>query len=186
MVDVLGRGLKFAERAGFVEFDEFVLDSIRKSTVKAAFQGGIAPVQLGGGSAEFNDVFVDLLILAHDEVFDVSFGVADRVVGSKVNTEFVSEFDEVSKPERNVILIFVEDVVLEPFECGPLEVGERVVYSGGVRAKLLGSVMKTELELDEESPEFAGVGSVEGIWVSSGFRAIAVFRGFCESIDGEC
>lgn len=102
---------------------------------------------MGRESAEFNDVLVNPLILVHVEVFDVRFCVTDGVVGAKVGSEFFLELREVVKPEGNFILVFIEDIVLKPFECRSFEIGKGIIYPGQIRSEFLQTVAETELEL---------------------------------------
>ena len=83
-VNGLGKGMEFVEGVGFANTGDLILDAGQKSTIHLSAEGSIAPLDIGSKVVEVNWVLHNVLVLTHLEVFEVSFGLAFRIVGSEV------------------------------------------------------------------------------------------------------
>jgi hypothetical protein len=69
---------------GFVEMHHFVFDSLRQSQICSAMQSRIVVLEHGCKSVEFDKEPSCLVIILHDHIIELYFGIGDLVVGAEV------------------------------------------------------------------------------------------------------
>ena len=87
--------------------------------------------------------------------------IADRVVGTKICSEFLSEPQVIVHPPGAEVRVSQQELGLEPIECHALEVGLSIDDLCAVIVEGPRAVLKVQLALHEECMEFLGVGTVE-------------------------
>ncbi len=140
-----------------------ILDACTKSAVESMAKGIVPVANLGGILIELNHILYDSVSVMHPEMFEGIFGISDGVEGTKVGSEFLKERGVGVLPCRRILRIRAEDIWFKPVESGAGEEGNGIVDFVGIRRKCSGSVIKVQLEGDNESLEFPWVGAVKSI-----------------------
>ncbi len=131
-----------------------ILDACTKSMVESMAKGIVAIANLGGILIELNHVFHDSVSVVHPEMFEGILGISDCIEGTKVGSEFFKECSVGVLPCWRIPQIWAEDIWFKPVESGAGERGNGIVDFVGIRRKCSGSVIKIQLEGDNESLEF--------------------------------
>ncbi len=126
-------------------------------------QGIVAVANLGGILIELNHILHDSVSVTHLEMFEGIFGISDGIEGTKVGSEFLKKCSIGVLPCRRIRRIRAEDIWFKPVESGAGEEGDGIVDFVGIRRKCSGSVIKVQLEGDNESLEFPRVRAVKSI-----------------------
>ena len=106
--------------------------------------------------------------------------ISDRVVRTKVCLEFQDKLLVVLHLEWTELgIIHEEEVWFEPLQSDTLEVGLYKGDLGTVLSEYLRAILKVQLVLHQENPEFAGISPVKLVWFSDfcvlrGFRGVAM------------
>ncbi len=117
-------------------------------------EGIVAVANLGGVLIKLNHILHNPVTVAHPEMFKSILGSSNGMKRSKVHSEFVKESGIGVLPHQWILQIWMEDVWFEPVKSGTGEKGNDVVDFVGIRRKGSGSVVKVQLEGDNESLEF--------------------------------
>ncbi len=96
-------------------------------------------------------------------MFKGILGISDGIKWTKVGSEFFKEGGIGVLPGRRIPWIWVKDVWFKPVEGGAEEKGDGIVDFVGICHKSSGSVIKVQLEGDNESLEFPQIGAIESI-----------------------
>ncbi len=147
---------------GFCD-EHIILDTCTKSAVESMAKGIVAVANLGGILIELNHILYDSVSIMHLEMFEGIFGISNGVEGTKVGSEFLKECSIGVLPCRRILRVRAEDIWFKPVESSAREEGNGVVDFVGIRHKCSGSVIKVQLEGDNESLGFPWVGAVESI-----------------------
>ncbi len=131
--------------------------------VENMVKGIVTVANLGGILIELNHVFHDSVSVTHLEMFESILSISDGIERTKVGSEFVKEGSIGVLPCLQIPWIWAEDVCFKPVEGGAGEKGTGVVDFTGIHCKSSGSVIKVQLEGDNESLEFPWVGAVKWI-----------------------
>ncbi len=140
-----------------------ILDACTKSAVESMAKEIVAIANLGGILIELNHILHDSVSVTHSEMFEGIFGISDGIKGTKVGSEFLKEHSIGVLPCRQILWIRAEDIWFKPVESGAGEEGNGIVDFVGICRKCSGSVIKVQLEGDNESLEFLRVRAVESI-----------------------
>ncbi len=140
-----------------------ILNVCAKCAVESMVKGIVAVANLGGVLVELNHILHDSVSVVHPEIFEGILSISDGIKGTKVGLEFVEEGDVGVLPCRWVLRIWGEDVWFKPVEGGARETGNGIVDFTGICCKCGGSVIKVQLEGDNESLEFPQVGAIKSI-----------------------
>ena len=65
--------LELLKGSGSFQIEELVLDSFSKTTMKFAIQCNIVPPSIGSVLGEFNQIFIDAVVLLHLERLEGAF-----------------------------------------------------------------------------------------------------------------
>ena len=87
--------------------------------------------------------------------------IADRVMGTKIRSEFLGEPRVIIHPQWAELRISQQELRLKPIECHALEVGLGIDDLHMVIVKGLWVVLEVQLTLHKERTEFLGVGTVK-------------------------
>ncbi len=134
-----------------------------KSAVESMAKGIVAVANLGGILIELNHILHDSVSIMHSEMFESIFSISDGIEGTKVSSEFLKECSIGVLPCRQISRIRAEDIWFKPVKSGAGEEGNGIVEFVGIRHKCNGSVIKVQLEGDNESLEFPRVGAIKSI-----------------------
>ncbi len=140
-----------------------IFNACTKSAVEGMAKGIVTVTDLGGILIELNHVFHDSVSVAHPEMFKSIFGISNGIKGAKVGLEFVKKGSVGVLPCWQILQIWAEDVWFKPVEGGAREKGNGVVDFTGIHRKSSRSVIKVQLEGDNESLEFLWVGALKSI-----------------------
>jgi len=91
LIDSLSEIPSGVESFGFPNSSNLVLDARRKVFVKPPSKGGVVPRYLGTEAIEFDNVFGNVVIVAHNEILDCIFGIGLGVVRSEIPFKFLGE-----------------------------------------------------------------------------------------------
>ena len=72
------------EGVRFANAGNLVLDAGWKSAIQLSAEGSIAPLDMGGKVVEVDEVLHNVLVIAHLEVFEVSFSLTFGIMESEV------------------------------------------------------------------------------------------------------
>ncbi len=140
-----------------------ILDACTKSAVESVVKEIIAIANLGGILTELNHVLHDLVSGAHSEMFKGILSISDGIKRTKVGSEFIKEGGIGVLPCQQIPWLWAEDVWFNPVEGSAREKGNGVVDITGICRKSSESVIKVQLEEDNESFEFPQVRAVKSL-----------------------
>ena len=140
-----------------------ILDAYTKSAVESMAKGIVTVANLGGILIELNHIFHDSVSVMHPEMFEGVLSISNSIERAKISLKFIKEGGIGVLPCRQIPRIRAEDIWFKPVESGAGEEGNGVVDFVGIRHKCSGSVIKVQLEGDNESLEFPWVRAVESI-----------------------
>ncbi len=152
-----------AEIVRFPVVSHIILNACAKSVVESMAKGIVTVANLGGILIELNHIFHDLVSVVHLEMFEGVLGISDSIERAKISSKFVKEGGVGVLPCRWIPWVWAEDVWFKPVEGGAGEEGDGIVDFVGIRRKSSGSVIKVQLEGDNESLEFLRVRAIESI-----------------------
>ncbi len=96
-------------------------------------------------------------------MFKGILGILDSIERTKIGSKFVKEGSVGVLPCRRIPWIWAEDVWFKPVEGSTGEKGNGVVDFTRIHCKCSGSVIKVQLEGDNESLEFPWVRAIKSI-----------------------
>ncbi len=140
-----------------------ILNACAKSAVESMAKGIVAVANLGGIFIELNHILHDSVSIPHLEMFKGILSISNGIEGTKVGSEFVKEGSIGVLPCRRILQIWVEDLWFKPVEGSAREERNGIVDFTGIRCKSSGSVIKVQLEGDNEILEFPWVGAIKKI-----------------------
>ncbi len=140
-----------------------IINVCTKSMVESMVKGIVAVANLGGVLVELNHILHDLVSVAHPEMYEGILSISDGIKRTKVGLEFIKEGGIGVLPPQWIPRIWVEDVWFKPVKSSAREKGDGIVDFVGICRKSSGSVIKVQLEGDNESLEFPWVGAVKSI-----------------------
>ncbi len=140
-----------------------ILNACAKSVVDSMAKGIVTIANLGGILIELNHIFHDLVSVVHPEMFEGILGISDSIERTKIGSKFVKKDGVGVLPCWWVPWVWVEDVWFKPVEGGAREKGNGIVDFTGICHKSSGSVIKVQLEGDNESLEFPWVRAIKSI-----------------------
>ena len=116
---------------------------------------------------KLNHVLGDTLTILHGQVVELVLHISNRVMWTKVCLEFQDKLLVVFHPEWIEIgVVHEEEVQFKPFQGNTLEVGLCEGDFGVVLSKCPRAILKVELTLHQENPEFAGISPIKLVWFS--------------------
>ena len=110
---------------------------------------------------ELDDILGDLMVVQHGQVVEAMLHITNRVVGSEIQVEFLSEPQIIVHPQWAELGVSQQELRLKPIMCHALEVGLGIDDLHTVIVKGLRAVLEVQLALHKECTEFVGVGTVE-------------------------
>ncbi len=152
-----------AEIVRFPVVSHIVLDACAKSVVESMAKGVVAVANLGCILIELHHIFHDLVSVMHPEMFEGILSISDSIEGTKIGLKFIKEGGVGVLPCQWIPRIWAEDVWFKPVESSAREKGNGVVDFTGICRKCSESVIKVQLEGDNESLGFPWVGAIKSI-----------------------
>ena len=142
---------------------DLILDTIRQTIIKVVLEDtfSIAP-DLRCNLVELDYVLGDTLTVLHGQVVKLVLRISNRVVWIKVCLEFQDELLVILHPEwMEVGVIHEEKVWFKPLQGDTLEVGLYEGHFGTVLSKYPRAILKVQLALHKEDPEFVGISPIK-------------------------
>jgi hypothetical protein len=185
-VDGLGNTSELLEGVGFANPGNFILNLGWESLVILVSKGVLVPSDLSGEAIKLDIVLCDPVVVFHGEHIDVVLSVASQISQTEVVSEFLRELVPIFEPYRRWVF-FAQDRRFGPFKRRAFEIGNGVIDLCFISIEGLGAVTEVEWALNEPSPEFTGVSSVERIWfMDLGLLALDATECIGHAIEGTC
>ncbi len=147
----------------FSMVSHIILNVCTKSAVESMVKGIVAVANLGGILIELNYILHDSVSIAHLEMFKGILGISDGIERIKVGSEFIKKGGIGVLPCWQIPWVWPENVWFKPVEGGAGEKENGTADFVGIRCKSSESVIKVQLEGDNESLEFLWLRAIKSI-----------------------
>ena len=125
LIYLLYKVLKLVQILGIVKVNQLILDPFQKSKVCFLMKGLIVIVKESRDLVEVNEELGGLVIVFHDQLFELNLGISDLVIWTEIDHEFFYELIIVIKPGRFLIRIICQ-VRLEVIESCSFQEGQSI------------------------------------------------------------
>jgi hypothetical protein len=150
-IDSLGESLEFQEGGRFSLTTDFILNPNQKLIIELTTKCSITPsLDLRSEALEFYDVFIDVMSIAHIELFKLHLCIPNWVMGSEVGLKFQHECQVVIHPVQLIVNISRQEIWFKPLEGHALKVGLGKGNFGPVQVESARFVLEIEFALDKE------------------------------------
>ncbi len=140
-----------------------ILDVGAKSVVEGIAEGIITVANLRGILIKLNYILHDLVSVMHPKMFESILSISDGIKRTKVGLEFIKECSIRVLPCWQISQIWMEDIWFKSVKSSAEKKRDGIVDFTGICCKCSGSVIKVQLEGDNESLEFSWVQAIKSI-----------------------